>query len=185
MANLRVSETEWRESGGEMRLIAKPVMGLLCWGAVIAQPVGLDHKAQLGPKEVDPEAIHMLARERQRKTGLRDKWQKAPLQLRVGETKSAAVEKLSQSRHPRPPGVCVEGDAQGVRTDQVEPVRLVDCALEGSVIEADRKVNQGEDRLRDRNALMAGDVSRAQACAAMNTHTSDATLRGDGNRDLD
>ena len=66
IADLSMGEAERREPGGEMGLISGVVAGLLGGGAVIAQPVGLDHEPQIRPEEVDPKAIQTLARERKR-----------------------------------------------------------------------------------------------------------------------
>jgi len=54
-------------------LVAEPISGLLSGRAVVAQAVGLDDQAEVGPPDVDPAAVHVGAGERLRETGLADK----------------------------------------------------------------------------------------------------------------
>lgn len=174
-----MGEAERRETGGEMGLISNTVAGLLCRGAVVAQPVGLDYKPQVRPEEVNPKAVQVLARKRGRQARPRDERQEESLQVRVGEAKGAPIQELAQSGNPAPSRICVEGDAQRDRVDQVKPVGLVDGTLEAGGIEAAREVNQGESRLRHRDALMAGNIGRVQAFPAVNAYAWAATFRGD------
>jgi hypothetical protein len=46
-----VGEAQRREPGCDVRLIARPVAGLLGRRAVVAQPVRLDHEPQFGQKK--------------------------------------------------------------------------------------------------------------------------------------
>ncbi|HEX3608841.1 MAG TPA: hypothetical protein VHU14_04115 [Solirubrobacterales bacterium] len=176
VTNLSMGEAERREPGGKMGLISNPVAGLLGRGAVVAQPVGLDHKPQVRPEEVDPKAVYAPARKRGRQARSRDEWKEEPLQVRVGKAKGAPIQKLAQYGNPGPSRIYVEDDAQGTRVDQVKPVGLVDGTLEARRVETAREVNQGESRLRHRDALMAGDICGLQTLPAVNAYASTTTL---------
>jgi len=62
---------------------------------VVAQAVGLDHEAQVGPIEIDFPAVDDLFAERERESGFGGDRAKEDLQVRVGEAKRPLVEKLA------------------------------------------------------------------------------------------
>ena len=99
-AHLGVGEAQRRQPGGGVRLVAHAIACLLGGGAVVAQAVGLDHQAEVGPEEVDLEPVQALARQRQRQAGLLDQRQEAPLELGVGEAEGAPVEQRPQPPDP-------------------------------------------------------------------------------------
>jgi hypothetical protein len=51
VTDLRTREPERREAGCRMRLIAHPVPCLLRGRAVVDEPVGFDHEAEVGQKK--------------------------------------------------------------------------------------------------------------------------------------
>ena len=100
-AHLRAREAKRRESSGGVRLVPQAVPRLLGRRAVIAQAIGLDHQAEVGPVEVDLEAID-AAGLRLRESGPPGEWQEASLELRVGEHERPPVERLAHRGHARP-----------------------------------------------------------------------------------
>lgn len=62
--DLPVREAQRRQASGNVRVVAVMVPGLLLRRPVISKPVRLDDEAQIGPIEVDLEAIHPLLGER-------------------------------------------------------------------------------------------------------------------------
>jgi hypothetical protein len=103
-----------------------------------------------------------------RQSHIGDKWQKAPLQLRVGHAKRQLAEQVSKPANAGLPWKIIEGIGQGLRIDQVESVCLIDRPLETSVVEASGKIDQGEGRNGYRDALMAHDVARPQLWPSAN-----------------
>ena len=57
MADLLFAESQRREAGAEMRLIAPLVVGLLARRPVISPAVALDDKSNAGPVEVDAVSV--------------------------------------------------------------------------------------------------------------------------------
>jgi hypothetical protein len=64
-----------------MCLIPHAIARLLSRSAVIAQAVGFDDQAQLGPEEVDAISVHHHPRLRNRQLRLPDQAQKSTLEL--------------------------------------------------------------------------------------------------------
>jgi hypothetical protein len=89
--DLSMGKAKWREPSGEMSLISSMVARLLGRGAVIAQPVGLNHESQVRPEEIDPKAVQALACEREWQANLGHERQEEPLQVRVGEAEGASI----------------------------------------------------------------------------------------------
>src|SRR5688572_6609468 len=81
-----------------MCLVADAVACLLRGRTVVTQAVGLDDEAEVGPVEIDLEAIDPRPRQGPGKAGPPREWQEAPLELRVGERERAPVEELPQDR---------------------------------------------------------------------------------------
>src|SRR6266446_3999686 len=82
-ADLSVGEAERCEPGRGVRLVAHAVPRLLCGRAVVAQPVGFDDEAELGPVEVHVEAVQAAPGLRFREPGPADQWEEAALELGV------------------------------------------------------------------------------------------------------
>src|SRR3954447_5083316 len=64
--DLGVCEPERDETGCGVDLVAQPVARLLGGRAVVAEAIRLDDQAQVGPVEVDLEAVHIHLRQRLR-----------------------------------------------------------------------------------------------------------------------
>jgi len=79
-----------------MGLVAKPVFRLLGGGAVVAQAVGLDDQAEVGPVEVDVESVELDLRLGLGQADAAADRPEALLELRVGERERAEVEQLTQ-----------------------------------------------------------------------------------------
>lgn len=62
-------ESQRRQSGRGMRLVAEAVLPLLRRRAVIAQPVSLDDQSEAGPMKVHLEAVYVPTRFRRREAG--------------------------------------------------------------------------------------------------------------------
>jgi hypothetical protein len=76
-----MGEAKLGEPGSGVRLVPKAVTRLLRRRSVVAQAVGLDNEAQLGPEEVHPEAVHSLLGQRSRQAGSPRDRDEAPLEL--------------------------------------------------------------------------------------------------------
>jgi hypothetical protein len=96
-----VGEAEDGQASGHVRLIAQPVLGLRRGRAVISQAVGLDHKAELGPMEVNLEPIDPLFAQRLRQSRRPGDRPKEDLEVRIREQERMAVEQLPQRPHTR------------------------------------------------------------------------------------
>jgi len=131
-----VGEAQLGEAGGGVRLVAEPVPSLLGRRAVVAQAVGLDHEAELGPVEVDFELVDDLAGERHRQADPGRERQEAPFELLLGEAKGAPVEDPTQLGDARLADALVERPSELRRVRQVLFVRLVDHPLDAGTVEA-------------------------------------------------
>ncbi|HEU4739615.1 MAG TPA: hypothetical protein VFS54_11145 [Solirubrobacterales bacterium] len=142
-----------------MGLVAEPVASLLGRRSVVAQPIGLDHQAQVRPVEVDFEFVHPLAGERHRQAGLGGQRHKAPFQFLLGEPKSPPVEDLAEPGNARLTGPRVESAANPGRVGKVVFVSLVDHPLDIGAVEPKRHVDQGLDGRGDRDAELASHIT--------------------------
>ena len=185
VANLLVSEAQRRVAGGEMFLIATTVAGLLRRRAVMAQPIGLDHEPQVGPEEVDPKAVEMLASERHGEPRPRRKRQKESLQFRVGEPKRAPVEQLPQPGNAPATPIALKPGTQILRINQIKPIRIVHRPLQTRAIKSAGDVNQSEDRIRHWNAKVTDDVIGKQLRPTMDPGVRVAAVGRGSNRNLD
>lgn len=77
-------ETELGKTGGGVGLVAEPVPRLLSGGAVIAETIGLDHQAEIGPVEVDFEAVYPRPCQRRRQASLTSQRKEAAFELLLG-----------------------------------------------------------------------------------------------------
>jgi hypothetical protein len=81
-----------RQTCRGVRLIANAIPRLLAWRPVIAQAIGLDHQAEVGPVEVDPEPVYPRLRPRQSQPRAARDRKKAALELGVGERECGLIE---------------------------------------------------------------------------------------------
>jgi hypothetical protein len=185
MRDLGVGEAERRHAGGSVRLVALAISRLLRRRAVVSQPVGLDDQAELGPVEVDPEAVDAASRAGPGKARPTRYRQEAPLELGVGEREGAAVEEPSKRRDPAATGHPVERRPEPLGIHEPAPVGFVDRGLERARRQPGGEVDQGDDGPRNGDAPMAGDLVGAEAGASVDADASDAASLGCGDRDLD
>ena len=97
MDDLTVGEAKRRQTGARMCVVAPLVFGLLEGSAVVAQAVGLDHEAEVGPVEVDPVSIQLGLCQWDRQARFEDELEKEPLELGGGERDGRPVEQPAQS----------------------------------------------------------------------------------------
>jgi len=183
--DLVVGEAQRGEARGRVRLVAEGVTSLGGRGAVIAPSVGLDHQAEVGPVEVDLEAVDDLFGERGRETGSCGERAKQDLELAVGEAKGEAVEQSAQWLDARLPRVVVERLSKGLGIDHVVLVRLVHHPLEPVRRQFRRPVDHGPDRRRDRDSEALGDITLQQAgpLPRLDPRPQDAAATPDGDVD--
>src|SRR6188768_301283 len=185
VANLGVGEAKWREPCGQVDLVTQAVAGLLRWSSVVAQPVGLHDQPQIGPEEVGTEAVDVLAGKGNRQAGACGKWQEEPLKFRVGEPKGAPVENLAQARDTPASSISLERSAEGLRVNQIKPIRLVDGPLGPSAIESRGDVDQGGNHGNHGDAVATCHFRRAQGRSAMKANTYTASPRRARDRHFD
>jgi len=158
VADLLMGEAELGQSGGGVSLVAEPVPRLLGGRAVIAKPVSLDDETEVGPVEVDFEVVDPLARERDRQAGFAREREEEAFELLLGEAKGAPVKDGAEAGDARLALALLKRLSQFGRMDEVIFVRLVDHPLEAAPVQAQRHVDDGLDRRRDRDALARGGV---------------------------
>ena len=93
--DLGVSEAQDGQARGGEPLVAEAISRLGGGGAVIAQPVGLDHQPEVRPDEVHAKAVDPLLGERRPESGAPHQWQEAPLELGVREREGRPVKQPS------------------------------------------------------------------------------------------
>ncbi len=157
VGDLPVGEAEDPVAGGGVDLVAPGGAGLLGGGAVVAQAVGLDDQAVVGEEEVGLITEEMVLGQRDRQAGRHRQGTEEDLQVRVREAEDVAVEEGGEPLHAGLALVAVERGAEGLGIHEVELVGLVDGALEAQVVEFGRQVDQGLDRIGDRDAAPPGD----------------------------
>jgi hypothetical protein len=113
-----------------MGLVPAPVAGLLRWGSVIPETVGLDHEAQLGPEEVDPEPVDLSTCLRGREPGRPDQLKESALELGVRQAKNPAIKNTGEGTDPMLASHLFKRFAQPLRIDEIEPVGFVDCCFQ-------------------------------------------------------
>jgi hypothetical protein len=153
-----VGEAQAGEAGGGVGLVAFGVAGLSGGRAVVAQAVGLDHEAKLGPVEVHFEAVDYLFGPWERQSHLPDHREKEAFELLLSEHEGVFVEQEAQRSDSRLARVGIERQAQVVGVDDVELVGLVDRAQQGLRPLLGRQVDHGLDRGGDRDAPEAADL---------------------------
>jgi hypothetical protein len=170
---LAVGEAERREAGGGVGLVAEGVAGLGGDGAVVSEAVGLDHEPEVGPIEVDLEAIEWVLGQRWRQAGGGGEASEARLELGVGEAEGQPVKQLAKRPDAGLAGALLQGGPQRLGVNQVELVRLVHSALEAVGGKLSAEVDEGLDGHGDGNTPMRSDRRGRQGRAPT---TSDASL---------
>ena len=161
--DLGVGEAEGSKAGRGMGLVAQPVSRLLSSRSVVAQAVRLHHQPELGPVEVDPEAIDAARRLRRRKSRPARERQKASLELGVRERERSPVEGLPEYGRAGCSSGPDESRTQRLGVSEVEPVCFVDHLLETIARQTRGQVDQGADERRDRDALPPRELFGAEA----------------------
>ena len=169
-SDLRVREAERRQTGGHMRLITEAIARLLRRRAVISKTVGLYDQTQIGPEEVDPEPVHLLARQRYWQARRRSERDEQALELRVGEAEGVAIKQLAQPRHTALAAKRIERAPQRLRIDQSLFVRLVDRTLETDGVQLRGQIEESPDRARHRYSVTRIEILGPQGSAAMNAN---------------
>jgi len=178
-----VSEAKRREARSGVGLVANAVAGLLGRGAVVAQAVGLDDQAEIGPEEVDAKAADDLAGKRERQAGGAREGEEPALELGVGEREGGCVEQVAQHTDARRSREALERPAQRPRRDQSELVGFVHGALELPGLQPRRQL---DERARRRGHLHPG--ARGDSAgprAPMDAHAGPLTPNLARDRDLD
>ena len=121
---------------------------------MVAEAIGLDDEAEVGPEEIDLEVVDWVFAEGCGETGGGGDGTEVDLEVRVGEDEREAIEDPAEGLDAGPPGVVVEGEAKCLRVDQVALVGVVDCPLQGDRAELRRQVEEGLDRGGDREPLV-------------------------------
>lgn len=134
-------EPERQQPGGVVRLVAHDVARLLDGRPVVAQAVCLDDERQVGPVEVDEEAVDASVRDGSRQVGASGDRQEAPLQLRPGQAERSPVERRAKDADAGPTDQPFERRPQRLGIDQVAPVGFTDRSLEPVPRELQRKVD--------------------------------------------
>lgn len=180
MEDLRVAESQGAKAAPGVRLVASEVHRLLGRGAVMAQAVGLDHEAEVGPEEVDPMRAELALRCRPGQAGLPHDREEPSLEPVRRPAERLRVQEPLQAADSRPLRLPVERPAKSMRPDQLEPIRLVDRVFQLVVGKAGRKVDEDRDRIADRDAV---DIATPRTLAPMDRNPR--TLPEDLNRDRD
>jgi hypothetical protein len=113
--HLGVAEAEPLDVRDGVRLVADEVLRLLGRGAVIAEAVGLHDEAEVGPVEVDFEAVDRCLGVRLRQAGsARDRDEEA-FEFRGGEDEGRRVEEVAQRLESPSAGPLVDLAPQPIR----------------------------------------------------------------------
>ena len=168
-----------------MSLVSESVPGLLGWGAVVVEPVGLDDQAQIWLEEVDGEPVQLFPCARRRKTGSPHEAQKSALQLGIGELERVAIKGFAERCNSVSSAVLVYRRAEGFGVDQPKLVRLVDRRLERLAAKSRRQVDQGPSRRGHRDAVATRHVPRDLETAAMKADLLATPADIDGHREVD
>src|SRR5262249_55095037 len=99
--NLRMREPEGGQSGGGVRLIPLAIACLLGRSAVVAQTVRLHDQTQVGPEEIDPEAVEANTGLGRRQSEIANQPEKSPLELGIGQAVDLAIKKSRQGADAR------------------------------------------------------------------------------------
>lgn len=180
--DLGVGEAQRAQAGPGVSLIATEVHGLLGSGPVVAETVGLDDEAAVGPEEVDSMTAEATLRVGRRQAGIADDGEKATLE-RVGRpTECLRVEDRLQPTGAGAARLLIERRAESVGPDQVEPVGLVHGVFDFVRRQLGREVDEDGDRVGDGDAM---DLSAATIPAPVRDDSGTAPMHIAGNGDVD
>jgi hypothetical protein len=185
-ADLGRREAQRGQSRDGVGLITPPVLRLLGRRPVVAQPVGLDHQAELRPVEVNAKAIQLDLGQRRRQAGASGKRQEKTLESGVGQGEGLSVEQVAQMTAAGPARAPLDRCPQILRVDQVESVSLVDGELELIPADAGGEVDQRPDRIGDGDPIHDGVTRRVEPLLPMDAdgRPSAADRAGDDHIDL-
>lgn len=183
--HLGVREAQGREAGARVSLIAATVHGLLRGRAVIAEAVGLDDEAEIGPVEVHSEAVEADLGLRWWEAGSPSDGDEAALELRVSEEQGGTIEAAAEGRKARPSRHAAQRRPQGLRVDQFELVGFVDRRLELGGREPGCEIDEGEGGARDGDAVMPRDIGRPDSGSAVDDDAGGAGGSWGGDGDVD
>lgn len=145
-----------------MGLVADPVSGLRRGRAVIAQAVGLDDEAEVGPVEVDLEAVDDLFGERGRQAGRGGERAEKDLQVRVREAEGFGGQQRSEGADSRFPPLVLERVSQFRGVDQVALIGFVHGALQRPRCQAGGEIEQGAHDRGGRDPVPGRTLGRLQ-----------------------
>jgi hypothetical protein len=178
-----VGEAQGAQAGPCVGLVAAEIHRLLGRGPVVAEAVGLDHEAEVGPEEVDPVAAESTLRVWHRQAGVADDREEATLERVRRPTEGLRVKDPFQPTDPGTLRLFVKRRTEPMGADQVEPVRLVDGIFDLVVGQASREVDQDRDRVSHRDAL--DDSRHPELGSAVQTDPGEAVQSGVRHRHLD
>jgi hypothetical protein len=174
-----MSEPERDQPGRGVDLIAAAIPRLLCWRAVVSQPVRLDDETELWPEEVDAKAIDADACLRHRQSGTPDQQEEPALELRVRQAERAPIEEAAQNGNAGLTGHVVKRSPQPLGVDEIVLVCLVHRRLQLFRGETSGQVRHGSRWVRNRDARSNRTIAVGEPAAAVD---SDATRAASGSR---
>ena len=162
--NLRMREAERGQTRRSMGLVSTPVTRLLSRGPVVAQPVGLDDQAQLGPEEVNAKTVQTDTGLGNGQAGGAHQPEESPLQLRLRQAEDLAVKEAKQTCR-----------AVQFRQRSTEPLEIHevshDCFIYGSLELCTRQlagdICERPDRTGDWDSMPSTPICRHQNPSAM------------------
>jgi hypothetical protein len=147
MEDVGVGEAQGAEACTQVRVVAPDVRGLRRGGAMVAQAVGLDHEAVLGPEEIDAVAAEAPLALGQGQAGGTDDLAELALQRALRATVRLGVEQGAQPGDTWALGVAAQGGPQCVRLRQAEPVGLVHRLFDFVRRQFGGEVDEDRDRI--------------------------------------
>jgi hypothetical protein len=126
---------------------------------VVAQAVGFDDEAELGPVEVHLEAVQAAPRLRLREPGPAGQWEEAALELGVGQGECATVQRSPQGRCAGSGGDdIIEGGPERLGIRQVALVGFVDSGFELGPVQPRGNIDERADRGGDGDGMVVRQV---------------------------
>jgi hypothetical protein len=144
-------EAEWRQPCRGVSLVPAAVTRLLDRRAVISQPVGLDHKTEFRPEEVDKKTVDAHPRVRCRETDGFDEPKEPAFELRVRQPEDPAIKQAAKRGDAALTGHLVKRPAQSFRVNEIALIGLVDCCFQLIRPQTAAQVRQGSGWTRDRH----------------------------------
>ena len=99
-------------------LVAQGVASLLGGRPVVTQAVCLDDEVEVGPVEIDAEAVDTGLGQGKGQTGAAGDWQEAALELGIGVGEGQAIQKAANGGHSRLAVIARERGAKPFGVDQ-------------------------------------------------------------------